>query len=243
MEVAKGIHRITQGVVNFYLVEEAGAFALVDAGTPKDWDAMMAELASLDGGIGDLRAVLLTHAHADHAGFAEQARTTTGAGVWVHRDDTAVAKGATPPKNDGSMLRYLFRPEFYRTSFSLARRGGTKILPVQELSAYGDGEVLDVPGRPRVVHAPGHTPGTAALFLEDRRALLSGDALVTRNPLTGRTGPQIMPSGFNQSTGQALASLTLLEAIPAEVILPGHGEPWTDGAADAVKWARRAGRS
>jgi glyoxylase-like metal-dependent hydrolase (beta-lactamase superfamily II) len=131
----------------------------------------------------------------------------------------------------------------YRTSFSLARRGGTKILPVHELSEYGDGEVLDVPGRPRVVHAPGHTPGTAALFLEDRRALLSGDALVTRNPLTGRTGPQIMPSGFNQDTKRALASLAALKVISAEVIRPGHGEPWTDGVSEAIKRAWQAGRS
>ncbi len=56
--------------------------------------------------------------------------------------------------------RYLLRVEFYRTALSLARRGGTKIVPIVLVSAYRDGEVLDLPGRPRTIHVPGHTPGT-----------------------------------------------------------------------------------
>jgi glyoxylase-like metal-dependent hydrolase (beta-lactamase superfamily II) len=79
--------------------------------------------------------------------------------------------------------------------------------------------------------------------LEGRRVLLSGDVLVTRNPLTGRVGPQIMPSGLNRDTPQALSSLDVLYGTPAEVLLPGHGEPWTQGAAQAARLARAAGPS
>jgi glyoxylase-like metal-dependent hydrolase (beta-lactamase superfamily II) len=103
--------------------------------------------------------------------------------------------------------------------------------------------VVDVPGRPRVVHAPGHTAGTAALYLESRGILFSGDALVTRNPLTGRIGPQIMPSGFNRDSAQALSSLRALLSVAASTVLPGHGEPWTGGAAEAVRLARQTGIS
>jgi glyoxylase-like metal-dependent hydrolase (beta-lactamase superfamily II) len=73
--------------------------------------------------------------------------------------------------------------------------------------------------------------------------LLTGDVLATRNPLTGRVGPQIMPSGLNRDTPQALRSLDVLDSIPAEVLLPGHGEPWTGGAAEAAQLARVAGPS
>ena len=73
--------------------------------------------------------------------------------------------------------------------------------------------------------------------------LLTGDALVTRNPLTGRIGPQIMPSGLNRDTPQALRSLDRIDGLPADVILPGHGEPWTAGTAEAARSARAAGRS
>ena len=163
--------------------------------------------------------------------------------VWIHQQDAAVAGGAKPGRNDGRLGRYLLRVEFYRTVLSLARRGATRMVPVAELSTFADGEALEVPGRPRVVHAPGHTPGNAALLLEGRRVLLSGDALVTRNPLTGRVGPQVMPSAFNRDTPQALRSLDLLGGVPAEVLLPGHGEPWAQGAAEAVRLAKAAGPS
>jgi glyoxylase-like metal-dependent hydrolase (beta-lactamase superfamily II) len=67
--------------------------------------------------------VLITHAHSDHTGIADRARTTTAAPVWVHQADAAVADGAKPGRNDGTARSYLLRVEFYRTLVSLARRG------------------------------------------------------------------------------------------------------------------------
>ena len=243
MQVADGIHRLTGGVCNFYLIDDGGKLVLVDAGAPRDWDLLVRTLATLGRGLDNLDAVLITHAHSDHTGFAERARSTADVPVWVHQADAAVAKGAKPAKNDGKARSYLLRVEFYRTLVSLARRGATKLIPVQEVSAFAEGETLEVPGRPRVVHAPGHTPGCSALLLEGRRVLLTGDVLATRNPLTGRVGPQIMPSGLNRDTPQALRSLNVLDGIPADVLLPGHGEPWTEGAAEAARLARVAGPS
>jgi glyoxylase-like metal-dependent hydrolase (beta-lactamase superfamily II) len=130
---------------------------------------------------------------------------------------------------------------FYRTAFSLLRRGAGRMIPIAEVSALADGEQIDVPGRPRAVHAPGHTPGSAAILFEGRRALLTGDVMATENPFTGRHGPQIMPSGLNLDTAQALASLDALRGIDADLLLPGHGDPWTQGVAEAVRKARAAG--
>jgi glyoxylase-like metal-dependent hydrolase (beta-lactamase superfamily II) len=243
VQVADGVHRLTGGVCNFYLLEEGGKLVLVDAGAPRDWDLLVRTLETLGRGLDNLDAVLITHAHSDHTGFAERARTTAGAPVWIHQADAAVAKGAKPANNDGTARSYLLRVEFYRTLVSLARRGATKLLPIQEVATFGDGETLEVPGRSRAVHAPGHTLGSAALLLEGRRVLLSGDVLVPRNPLTGRVGPQIMPSGLNRDTPQALRSLDVLDGVPADVLLPGHGEPWTEGAAEAARLARMAGPS
>ena len=243
MQVEEGIHRLTQGVVNFYLIEEGGRLLLVDAGAPGDWDLLVRTVADLGRRLDDLEAVLLTHAHADHIGTAERARTTTGARVWVHQADAAMASEGTPPKNDGKARSYLLRTEFYRTTFSLMRRGASRIIPVKEVATFADGETLDLPGRPRAVHAPGHTVGSAALLLEGRRVLLTGDVLATRNPLTGRVGPQIMPSGLNRDTPMALRSLDVLDAITADVLLPGHGDPWTEGPPEAARLARLAGPS
>jgi glyoxylase-like metal-dependent hydrolase (beta-lactamase superfamily II) len=242
-EVADGVHRLTNGVANFYLIEESGKLVLVDAGAPKDWSLFTRAALSLGKLAGDLDAVLLTHAHTDHTGFAEQARTATGARVWIHDQDVQMARTGKVGPRDGKTSAYLLRGAFWRTALVLGMRGATKIIPVQEVSAFSDGEVLEVPGSPRVVHAPGHTGGSAAILLEDRRVLFTGDVLCTHNAYTGRIGPQIMPSGLNADTPQALASLANLAGIKADVLLPGHGESWTGGVEEAIQQARVAGPS
>ena len=242
-EVAKGVHRLTNGVSNFYLIEESGKLVLVDAGAPKDWALFARAVQDLGKAAGDLDAVLLTHAHSDHIGFAEQARATAGAQVWVHEQDVQMARTGKVGPRDGKTGSYLLRSAFWRTALVLGMRGATKIIPVREVSGFGDGEVLDVPGSPRVVHAPGHTDGSAAILLEDRSILFSGDVLCTHNAYTGRVGPQIMPSGLNADTPQALASLANLDGVKADMLLPGHGEPWTTGVDEAIRQARVAGPS
>jgi glyoxylase-like metal-dependent hydrolase (beta-lactamase superfamily II) len=159
--------------------------------------------------------------------MAEQARTTANTKVWVHASDSGAATTGKAGAMERKFASYMLRPEFYRTMWSLVRAGSTKIIPVREVSTFADDEVLDVPGKPRAVHIPGHTPGSAALFLESRRVLLTGDSLVTRNPLTA----------------QALASLSALENLNAEIILPGHGDPWHGPVSQAVQLARAAGPS
>ena len=52
-----------------------------------------------------------------------------------------------------------------------------------------------------------------------------------------------MPSAFNVSTDACFESLAAIEGLAAEVVLPGHGEPWREGPAAAVARAREAGRS
>jgi glyoxylase-like metal-dependent hydrolase (beta-lactamase superfamily II) len=240
-QVLPGIQRLTHGVSNFYSVEEGGKLALIDAGVSGDWGLLDRAVSSLGNRLDDLQAVLLTHAHSDHTGFAERARATLHIPVWVESADVEVAKSGKQGKAERGVGTYLLHGHAWRTLFGLLAHGGARIVPILEVSAFADGQTIEVPGRPRVVHVPGHTPGSAALFLPQKRVLFTGDALVLRNPLTGRKGPQIMPSGLNQNSKQALDSLSRLEGLQADVLLPGHGEPWTQGASEAVQRARSAG--
>src|SRR5919108_3528485 len=101
MQVEDGIHRLTQGVVNFYLIEEGGKLVLVDAGAPGDWELLVRAVAGLGRRLDDLEAVLLTHAHPDHIGTAERARASAHARVWVHQADAAMATSGRRTKADG----------------------------------------------------------------------------------------------------------------------------------------------
>lgn len=242
-QVAAGVQRLTHGVSNFYLVEEGSKLLVVDAGVSGDWGLLNRALTSSGRTFHDLQAVVLTHAHSDHTGFAEQARRTARAPVWVAAADATVAKGGRQGSTEKGLGPYLLHVEAWRTLFGLIAHGGTRVIPILEVSELADGQTIDVAGHPKVVHLPGHTPGSSALFLEQRRVLFTGDALVMRNPLTGRRGPQIMPGALNQNSQQALDSLSRLDSLGADVLLPGHGEPWTDGASQAVQRARAAGFS
>lgn len=75
MQVAEGIERMTQGAANFYVVHDGDSAILIDAGTPSDWYQTLQYLARLRLTIGDVDAILLTHGHADHTGFAERAQS------------------------------------------------------------------------------------------------------------------------------------------------------------------------
>jgi glyoxylase-like metal-dependent hydrolase (beta-lactamase superfamily II) len=107
---------------------------------------------------------------------------------------------------------------------------------------FVDGDVLEVPGRPRVLFTPGHTSGHCALLLEDRGVLFAGDSICTWNPLTGGRTPQLMPYVFNEDNNACVTSLDAIAGADAGVILPGHGDPWDGSPAKAAERAREAAR-
>jgi glyoxylase-like metal-dependent hydrolase (beta-lactamase superfamily II) len=234
MRIAPSLHRLGSGMVNSYLIEDAGEVTIVDAGVPGYWSDLTAELGAMGRTVEDVRGVLLTHGHSDHIGFAERFRRELGRDVWVHELDAALARGEVKNPSPGlgpTRLRPLL--EFLLYS---ARRGALRITSIAEVVTFGDGATLDLPGSPRVIHVPGHTPGSAALHVSQLDALFVGDALATLAVTTGDVGPRIAP--FTADVPAALASLDRLAGIDARWVLPGHGQPWTGGVPSAVERVR-----
>jgi glyoxylase-like metal-dependent hydrolase (beta-lactamase superfamily II) len=114
--------------------------------------------------------------------------------------------------------------------------------PIERTRTFTEG-TLPVPGGPEVVFTPGHTWGHCALHFPDRNVVIAGDAIVTLNPYTGNTGPQIVAGAATADSGTALESLDALNSTGADTVLTGHGEPWRDGIRKAVELARLAGPS
>jgi glyoxylase-like metal-dependent hydrolase (beta-lactamase superfamily II) len=113
-----------------------------------------------------------------------------------------------------------------------------RIPPVTEVVTFRDGETLDLPGEPRVIHIPGHTAGSVAFHVAAVDALFVGDAMTTRSVLTGAVGPQ--PAPFTLEPATALASLGSLDGVTATWVLPGHGPPWDGGVTEALRRVREA---
>lgn len=246
VEVAPGVHRIGDELVNFYLVETAEGLVMVDAGLPAHSGRFLDAVAWVGG---RLRAVVLTHAHPDHTGLAERARDKGGARVWIHEADAPILKdGPTSSmihaRPERPLLPYLARhPAAARTLMRLGYAGAFSSDRVTEYSVFGDDQVLEeVPGQPRVLSVPGHTPGSVLVFFEGRGVVFTGDALVTDDPSTGCVGPRVVSRMSTHDSAQALESLGRLADLPKEtVLLPGHGDPFTDGPRAAMIRARATG--
>ncbi|GGC46666.1 MBL fold metallo-hydrolase [Brevibacterium sediminis] len=91
-EVAEGIHRIDDAYVNWYIVEDEEGLTVVDAGVPTSWRSLRRALDRLGRGLEDIRALLLTHGHFDHIGFAEQLRSEASVPVYVHDNDVPLTR-------------------------------------------------------------------------------------------------------------------------------------------------------
>ena len=238
--VGPGLHRLASVYTNWYLLEEGGRLTVLDAGLPRDWQAFGSALGRMGYSLGDIDAVLVTHHHPDHFGNAERLRES-GARVFTHSAEAPFLRGEETLDNR-NLWRYLWRPWYAAYMLGYLRKGILRTPPVAQLNELEDGETLDVPGSPRVIHAPGHTAGSCAIFLEAQSALLSGDALVTLDVAKGprgRRGPQVVRGPHSGDIQEAISSLDALAATNARVVLPGHGEPWTRGVKSAVDFARR----
>jgi glyoxylase-like metal-dependent hydrolase (beta-lactamase superfamily II) len=242
--VAPGVHRLEHAFVNCYLVVEGDDVTVVDAAFPATWRLLPLALEAVGRRPEDVRALVLTHAHFDHLGFARRIREEWGVPVYGHPAEEYIAAHPYRYAHQSPRLTYPLRyPAILPVMSRMVGAGALTVPGIEDLRPIAPGQTLDVPGRPRVVFSPGHTFGHCALHLIDRDALLSGDALVTFNPYTAGEGPQVVSGAATADLDQAFASLTALEEADTGIVLPGHGAPWRRGIRTATAAARLAGPS
>ena len=242
-DLATGIHRIEHAHVNLYLVEgDRGEYTVVDAGLPGVWSNLGRLLGEVGANPDNVAALLLTHAHFDHVGAAAAMQKQWRLPVWTHSEEKELA--AHPLRYQHERNRFgvpLTHPRSLPIVARMTLAGALMVKGVEDAIVFDANHSLDLPGKPVPVFTPGHTFGHTALHFPERDALITGDALVTLDPYTGGRGPQIVSGAATADSEQALKSLAVLRDTDATVVLPGHGEPWTGGIADATDLAQRRG--
>jgi glyoxylase-like metal-dependent hydrolase (beta-lactamase superfamily II) len=220
-EIVPGLHLLALGISNAYLWQDEDGVTLIDTGPAGSGPAITSALSDLGLRREDVRRVVLTHFHDDHAGSAAEVRRWAGAEVVAGAGDAPFVRGARP--GPGAVLTPAEEDLFARVSAGLPP---APACPVDRATLDGD-DVL--PGGGMVVVAvPGHTPGSVAVHLPAHGVLVTGDT-VAESQGTVLLGP------FNVDRETAWRSLQRLAALEPDVACFGHGEPVVGGAAAALR--------
>ncbi len=196
-----------------YAVDTADGLVLIDSGTEASAATLIEQLGRLGLDLGRLRAILLTHVHADHSLGAQELRTRTGARIYAGQGDCQPLRDGRPPE---AFLSIFSMPtaSLHPTTVDVELKGG-------EVLAFGE-------ARFSVIATPGHTPGSVCYLLErpDLRALFTGDVVLKlTHPSDGNLGTYTayLPPIYRGSAKDYLASLQRLRELPApDLVLPGH---------------------
>lgn len=237
VQVAPGVWHARAQHVGWMLVTDGDEVTLVDTGYPGNRAALLASLERVGRSPADVAAVLLTHAHPDHLGSAEHMRASFAVPVWVHEQESDHARGELIEQVSlPALLRMVWRRDVRAWMFDIARLDATRAERLATVETFVD-QPLDVPGRPRPVHTPGHTRGHSALHFPERGVLHVGDGMMTAHRLSRRSGPQPALDFFDADHRQAMDSLRRVAPLAADVVVVGHGPPFRGTPREAVDLA------
>ena len=227
MKIGPGLYSMRQdegGRVHAYLLENGDGLTLVDTLYDDDGKGVLAEIAQIGRKPGDLRHIILTHAHKSHLGGLAALKAASGATVYAHEWETDIIAGRRAATRVSPVPR---KPlQVYGLQLGLALGlGEHKPCEVDRRLKAGDHV-----GPLQVVETPGHTPGCLSFWWADRRALLVGDVIAT--------WPEVAAGwpGLTLDNERNLRSVRDLTAFGnAEILCIGHGEPITHDAAATIR--------
>lgn len=216
------VHFVQTDLVNWTLVTDGAGVVLIDAGFPGQRDEVLDSIRRLGFGVGDVRAILLTHAHVDHLGSAIWFATEHGTPVYCHADEVGHAKREYLEQVAPlAVVMHAWQPRWLKWSLEIISKGGLIRDGIPTTVALTTDVAAQLPCQPMSIPTPGHTGGHCSYVVDG--VLVSGDALVTGHPVSTRTGPQLLPSVFNHDGERCERSVAALALLETEILAPGHG--------------------
>jgi glyoxylase-like metal-dependent hydrolase (beta-lactamase superfamily II) len=229
VEIVPGVHVIDLGAVQAYLFRERDRLTLIDTGLVDSASKIVEVIEGTGAKVEQLQQVVLTHYHLDHMGSAGELAERSGARVLAHALDAPVVRGEQPEEEPRLM-------EIERPFYDEVMKVVTPAPRARVDRELADGDEIDFDGGAQIVHVPGHTAGSIAIYVPARRTLFVGDA-AARLP-----DGQLIVGVFNADPEQARSSFRRLAELDFEAAFFGHGAPMDRDASLAFrKLAERLG--
>jgi glyoxylase-like metal-dependent hydrolase (beta-lactamase superfamily II) len=166
----------------------------------------------------NVKLMVLTHGHWDHIGSAREIKEMTGAVIAMHCSETHWLENSLTPLPPGITLWGRIFMALHKIFLPII-----KVPPAQVEIAFGNEglslEDFGIPGR--VIHTPGHSPGSSTVLLDTGEAFV-GDLAMNKFPL--RTSPGLPI--FAEDLDVVVASWKRLIELGASVVYPAHGAPF-----------------
>jgi len=219
-QIQPRLHQIRLPGVNALLLDsESNGLTLVDTGVTGSGGLICEAVHSLGRDITEVRHILVTHCHPDHAGGLAELQTLTSARVYMHRRDAMlVATGKAMRRlipSPGALNAFLFQ-------LMIAPKP-TTVPPAKADVLVGDGDQIPVAGGISVIHTPGHTEGHLAFLARKRGVVFLGDAAANL------LGLRLMMA--YEHFQQGVMSLRRLCRFEFDIACFGHGPPIRQAAA------------
>lgn len=232
------LHRITaiwnwDSIVELYFID-APTRALIDTGasdTPRAYVAPA--LRSLGLELSDVDVILNTHGHQDHAGGNHRLLSQTEAQVYMHREDAFMVEDLE------AHMAYIWHADEHELGLDLAARRTqfqrTFTGPSAVSRKLEDNEVVDLGDdvHLRVVHLPGHSPGSVAYHWEDKQIAFVGDAVQGLG-----SKPGTFPLYY--SARRYAQSMRRLASLQIETLALAHRYLWSQESRDALRSGKAA---
>jgi glyoxylase-like metal-dependent hydrolase (beta-lactamase superfamily II) len=222
MEIAPGVHAVRLLNVYAFLIAEP-QMTLIDAGLIGSARRVERYVRRIGRSLDELNQIICTHAHPDHIGGVRELAGDREVEVLMHAADLdglkVTLRDAVANRNRGQLIAYF------------TRHPG-------EATPLEDGQLLPLLGGLRVVHTPGHTPGSICLYAARHKLLFVGDSLqVIRGKVT------FASAVFSEDLSLSRASVARMAELDVETIAFSHYPPWRDGANEVLRDLAEAGRA
>ena len=223
------------GPVNVYLIAE-DPLTLIDTGpkTKEAIDALRAGLRNAGYRVSDLRRIVLTHAHEDHCGLARSLRDEAkNAEVMVHEWETGHRHHRLEYEEHRALLVRAgvqeAELERMRRMYADVRKYADSFDDHECSPLWDESELQFSTGSLRIIHTPGHTPGSCSFVREANRTVIAGDCVLKRITPNPVLSPDPIDSKKRfPSLAEYLVSLARIRSFAPTLVYGGHGDPVND---------------